>query len=167
MALDFIEKVNSLKADRQDFILSPKQWGKLELNIDLEWKRIKFNESNKRYVPESAGIYSFVVSNRDKRLPAHGYIMYIGIVGHRSGSSRNLKKRYVEYIYEEKKLKRPTVHVMLKKWKNYIEFHYVELSPEQYDLKEVEKKLCGALIPPCNQNDFEAELKPIIKAAWL
>ena len=32
--------------------------------------------------------------------------------------------------------------------------------------KEIEKKLCGSLIPPCNQDDFEAELKPIIKAAW-
>ncbi len=166
MPLDFIDEVNSLKITRQDFILSPERWEELDLTVDLHWEKIQFVKSNKRHIPESSGIYAFVVSNRDANVPANGYIMYIGIVGHKFGSERSLKLRFNEYLSEERKLKRPLVHTMLTRWKGHIDFHYAELSPKKYDLKEIEKKLCGSLIPPCNQNDFEAELKSIVKAAW-
>ncbi|NQT70525.1 MAG: hypothetical protein HQ552_13220 [Desulfobacteraceae bacterium] len=134
--------------------------------VDLRWKRIQFVKSNNRHIPKSSGIYAFIVSNRDTNVPENGYIMYIGITGHKLGSKRSLKMRFTEYLSEERKEKRPLVHTMLNRWKGHIDFHYAELSPEKHDLKEIEKKLCGSLIPPCNQNDFEAELKPIVKAAW-
>lgn len=166
MALDFIDEVNSLKITRQKFILNSERWQELDLTVDLHWKRIQFVKSNNRHIPRTSGIYAFVVSNRDTNVPENGYIMYIGIVGHQLGSERSLKMRFTEYLSEERKLKRPLVHTMLTRWKGHIDFHYAELSAEIYDLKKIEKKLCGSLIPPCNQDDFEAELKHIVKAAW-
>lgn len=167
MALDFIQEVNSLSVTRQHFFLNPQRWGKLDLAVALQWQRVEFVETNKQNIPASPGIYAFVVSNRDINIPANGYIMYIGIVGYKIGSPRNLRMRFMEYISEQRKLKRAHIHIMLNKWKGHIDFHYAELSPEEYDLQEIEKKLCGALIPPCNKNDFDAVIKPIVEAARL
>lgn len=167
MALDFIQEVLTDRAFRQEFLLNPQHWKGLDLTLDLNWQRVEFTDSNKENIPEAPGIYAFVISNRDSNVPVNGYIMYIGVAGYKIGSSRNLKIRFKEYIDEERRLKRPQVHAMLNFWKGYLDFHFVELSQDQHDLLEIEEKLCGALRPPCNQNDFDAEIKSIVKAVRL
>lgn len=58
--------------------LSPSQWNKCKLPVELEWKHIKFTEENKKLVPDELhGIYTFVAKPdiaklRNKRLKALG-----------------------------------------------------------------------------------------------
>ncbi|MFT0621922.1 hypothetical protein ACMHYQ_04575, partial [Ectopseudomonas guguanensis] len=62
---------------------------------------------------------------------------------------------------------RPNVHYTLNKYKDNIYFYYATVDRDTYPLKDIETSLNDALIPPCNINDYSAEMRPKVKAAGL
>jgi hypothetical protein len=167
MTLDFIKEVDRGKTFKREFILNTDYWKQFnESEIRLNWEKIKFAKNNIKNIPNKPGIYSFAISNDNINLPSNSYIIYIGIVGYKVQSTRTLRQRYKEYLLEQERLKRPNVTYMLNKWKDYIYFYYAEVSEENIDLQKIEKTLCKTLLPPCNQNDFNGEMRKIVKELW-
>jgi hypothetical protein len=162
MALDFVQETDDLKSFAVRFVLSPRQWGTFACSIALGWQRVKFDRLNSENVPNATGIYAFAVEYPDSQLPPHGYVMYIGIT--KSDGGGNLRKRYRQYLDEKRVLKRAKVHYMLNKWFQHLYFHYAEVTDPQCDIRDLEQRLCDALVPPYNKNDFSAMIRKQVQA---
>lgn len=165
---DIFEPVASdLKTYKEDrFILCPELWDKFKYddlpNIDFDkWKSIKLiteagdfsNELSS--VPNSVGgIYVYVIT--PKVIPVCGsYIMYIGRA--LKTETENLRKRIQSYRQElGVHFKRDRVHYLFELWKNNIYLFYLPVYSDNDTIGELEVRLIGALIPPCNA-DIQAE----------
>lgn len=157
----FVEAAERFRAERRSFYLSPERWTNSRVNFQLEWSEVKFDDQNKNNIPDKKGIYAFVVKHPNNHFPPHGYIMYIGITGSLS-ADRTLKKRFRDYLYEQRRNKRPKVHYMLHKFTDNLYFNYVAIEDDdQIDLAQLEIDLNDALVPPVGRKDFSAELKAI------
>ena len=161
MAYDFVQQVDTLESFAKTFVFCPRQWEQFDPPTQLSWRSLKFTRTNRDRVPSESGIYAFVLRKYSRAFPQHGYIMYVGITGSDGGGT--LKKRYSAYLSEKKNLKRPKIHYLLNKWPDDLYFYYAELDPV-YDIKAVEQQLCDAIIPPCNINDFSAEIRRVVRA---
>ena len=158
---DFVQKVGYLQADKRSFYLSPNRWSESKVKIPLDWVEVKFESGNENNVPQKKGIYAFIVKHTNNHFPPHGYIMYVGITGDVS-ADRTLKKRFKDYLYEQKQNKRPKVHFMLTKYSDNLYFNYVVIEDNSsVNLRQIEIDLNDALIPPVGRNDFSAEVKAL------
>jgi hypothetical protein len=163
MAFDLRFFVNTkLKIYGQDFILSPKQLRKFATTATLDWKKVKFTQTNQASVPLDRGIYAFVVEHNESQLPPHGYVMYVGITG--NTSKHNLRKRYRDYLRDKKVNKRAGIHYMLNNWGASMFFHYAVISDKRYNLAAIEQSMSDALIPPYSTMDFSAEIREAKRA---
>lgn len=155
----FVAAVERMQAEKRSFFLSPDRWRSSRVKRSLSWTEVKFLEKNKNEIPEVAGIYCFVVKHVNNHFPPHGYVMYIGITGHKS--TRGLRNRFSDYIREKNKNKRPKLHFMLNKFSDDLYFYYVELKDHKDELEQLEIDLNDAIIPPFGQNDFSAEIRQL------
>ena len=170
MPIDFIKEpsqlieiVDELKQHQRNFILSPDRWDKFTSDCSLNWKRVDFKSGKiPSSIPNKAGVYCFCINNSNPLLPDDNYIVYVGIVGYKSGSPRTLRHRYAEYQREERTQKRVKLGYILNKWKGHLSFQYVSLP--RMSLTLLEQQLLDALVPLANQNDFTAELRRAVKA---
>ena len=162
MPLDFVKETDELQSFALRFVLSPTQWAEFNCPAILAWHRVKFEPPNSSHVPETTGIYAFVVEHPDSQFPPHGYVMYIGIT--RSDGGGTLRKRFSNYIGEKRGLKRPKLHYMLNKWSSQLYFHYAEMADTECDILDLERRFCDALLPPFNQNDFSAKIRKQVRA---
>lgn len=162
MPLDFVQETDDLKSYSIRFVLSPQQWRIFDSPVVLTWDRVKFEPENAGDIPLSKGIYAFVLEYPNSQFPPHGYVMYIGIIKRDGGG--NLRKRYKQYFNERRVLKRPKVHYMLNKWSQQLYFHFAEVMDSACDIRDLEQRLCDAMIPPCNKNDFSARIRAQVQA---
>ncbi len=162
MPLDFVQETDELKSFAMRFVLSPRQWATFSTPVNLSWHRVKFETTNVNNVPESKGIYAFVVEYPDSQFPPHGYVMYVGITKCDGGGS--LRKRYRQYLSEKRFLKRARINYMLNKWSQQLFFHYAEVADARCNVLDLEQRLCDAMIPPCNKNDFSAKIRKQVQA---
>lgn len=157
----FVERVERFQAEKRSFYLSPDRWSTSRVKVTLDWDEVKFEDGNKNAIPDKKGIYAFVVKHANNHFPPHGYIMYVGITGNVS-AERTLKKRFKDYLYEQKRNKRPKVHFMLTKYSENLYFNYVALEDDDdIDLGQLELDLNDALVPPVGRKDFTAEIKAL------
>lgn len=156
----FVEAVERFRAERRSFYLSPERWNSSRVDIKLEWEEVRFTDAYKDNIPDKRGIYAFIVRHINDHFPVHGYIMYVGITGDVS-ASRTLKKRFRDYLQEQKRNKRPKVHYMLQKYPDNLYFNFVPLEDEDVDLGQLEIDLNDTLVPPVGRKDFSAEIKAI------
>jgi hypothetical protein len=157
MALnDVLNEQKELAGYNKTFTLWPKYWEKLKGIADFKWKSCTFDSNNANLIPDSQGIYSFVINPRFSNHPQR-YLCYIG------KTDRTLKIRYRDYLKEmENETKgRPKLLYLLNQWKGYIEFCYIEL--DNVNLLDLEKKLLDAFVPPCNEK-FSTKVNRVIKA---
>lgn len=162
MAEDFARSVRELKSHKLEFCLRPASWRSFRVPPVLRWKEVKFEPASRTLIPQSRGVYAFIAQPEGPGLPPHGYLMYVGITG--DATSRTLRTRYGDYLVEQKVLKRANIHFMLKNWAGHLRFSFAPVLDRRYSLRSLEKKLCDALIPPFNSNDFSAELRPKVRA---
>lgn len=167
MSTDFVQEVDLLKQSKHSFYLNRDGWEKVKLPTELKWERLEFNEENASSVPKNPGVYAFLVSPKLDVFPPFSFIMYIGISGWKEGSSSTLRERYKNYIREEVNLIRPKIHYALQRYKGLFYFYYAPVDSSKYKLKEIEAALNDAIIPPCNDNDYSAEMRKKVKAAGL
>ncbi|HET9637666.1 MAG TPA: hypothetical protein VFP12_00495 [Allosphingosinicella sp.] len=166
MLVDFESNLKQLKSFQQNVILAPEQWQSFAPLMALEWQAVRFGADTQATVPESRGIYAFIVQFQDHSLlplalPPHGYVMYCGITGRR-GSQRTLRERYGDYLKEQRRPKRFSLWSMLNKWQNDLFFHFSPIA-DVVDLDATEIALNDAIIPPYVTNDFSAEVRALVR----
>ena len=148
------------------FYLHPSYMSRRDYVIpELSWDCVRYGESDVSKIPnDKRGIYAFSIGFRNKILPPHGYVFYIGIAG--VSRSRSLKARYKDYLSQNKLLKRPKIARVFGKWAEVITFCFapVEDDLSLADLKTMEKQLNAALLPPCSQRDIEGEIRHLRRA---
>lgn len=162
MTYDFIKETDQIKADQQDFVLSSARWRNFKTSLTLNWQRVKFTKGNKKNIPDQRGIYAFIIECTELGFPPHGYLMYIGMTG--QDSDHTLYKRYGDYFGKSELQKRSKLKRMMGKWKSDLHFHFVPIPDKRYSLTKLETALCDAIIPPCNVQDFSAEIRREVKA---
>lgn len=157
--IDFNQK-GQLVIHRRKFILYPNYW-KDQLNhilLNLHWEHLKFNEDNIDLAPEQKGVYCFVVKPDVPNFFKTSYLFYVG------ETSRTLKKRFKEYIEDQKgKGKpRPKVFEMLSLYKDYLHFYFAEIDNED-DIHKTEEKLINTFVPFINTDIPKAKLNPELR----
>src|SRR2546428_404075 len=91
------------------FSLNPVDMAALSLPVNLPWQQIPFREENADSIVEEPGVYAFAIAHSQPGLPPHGYVLYIGEVGGKSGPDRTLRARFKEYLREKTRGKRDHV----------------------------------------------------------
>src|SRR4051794_9892130 len=120
-------KLSGLTLYSPTFRLLPANLAALVLPVALQWQQIPFRPENADAVVEQPGVYAFAITHSQPGLPPHGYVLYIGEVGAKSGPSRTLRARYKDYLREKSRGKRPAVAYFLNAWETCLVFHFAVL----------------------------------------
>ena len=126
----------------------------------LSWDSISYGYEELAKVPaDKRGIYAFVICRNNDVLPPHGYVLYIGIAGR--DSERPLRDRYKDYLNTRKVKKRARIARMIGTWHQVLRFYFAPIDEDisSDELKELEKQLNTALMPPFSEGDLEADTK--------
>jgi len=157
--IDF-SKADEIKAHKRSFLLYPNDWEEKDFHIKirLKWNSIKFKEENKDEIPDSKGVYCFVLKPYIPEFIETRYLFYIG------QTTRTLRKRFYEYLNEFKGVGkvRNKIYNLLNRYNEYIYFYYTVINDED-QIKIVENKLLNALVPPVNSEIPKAQVKPEYK----
>lgn len=152
------EKLGSFHVKR--VLLSPSHWNSYPHTIPLTWNHVKFEAANSILVPNSFGVYSFVVDPGIAQHPGTHYLLYLG-----RARGVSLRARYHAYIREKNADKgRPPIQAMLNKWTDHLWFYYAEVGDTTV-IDALEDALLDAFLPPFNQK-FSAEVREIIKVVF-
>ncbi|MBV2195055.1 MAG: hypothetical protein KUL78_00925 [Flavobacterium sp.] len=139
------------------FLLYPDFWEDNNNRIDLlmNWQQIQFTTENIAHVPESHGLYCFVVKPSIPNFFETNYLFYIG------ETQRTLKVRYSEYLRDQKGLgkPRPKVFEMLNLYKDYIHFYYAVIEDNNL-IEGIESKLLNTFVPAINTKIPNARINP-------
>jgi hypothetical protein len=158
---DITRNTKAYKANLEHLFLAPRYWKKFKSSCPLNWQKVPFTARQKANVAQMRGIYAFVFEMPRVALPAHGYIMYVGI------TERQLDTRFGEYLRESDSIRaRYRVGYMLQRFKSHLYFHFVPISDTAVDLEGLEGDLLNAICPPMNANDMSAELMAPKKAGF-
>ena len=151
--------IRSYRVDR--FILYPAHWMSYPNSIELDWKRVKFTESNAKLVPDDkTGVYSFVAVPAVAQHPACSYLLYVG-----KAERQGLRKRYRRYLRAEKEWKeRPHIGRMVSNWSDYLWFYYAEI-PDRPSVNRLEEELITAFLPPMNR-EWPAKISHIMRMVF-
>lgn len=166
--MEEIDVCRSIPDSKVQFILNPKLWAKCNQDIidiiNTSWDEVKFldDESNSLHksmgsLPtDKGGIYVFIT--KPNIIPgAHLYIFYIG----RSlkTQNQNLRKRCSEYYKDN----RPKISRMIRNWGKYLYIRYLPLDDNKF-ITSLEKSLINAILPPCNDEIPDKEIRDAVKA---
>lgn len=155
---DLVDHTKRLKADAYEFYLDLTSWRKFTSAARLDWQKLRFGNAAVPNVPQERGIYAFTLELDPSQLPAHGYIIYVGITGNTSNA--NLRKRFNQYLAQLKnKDGRPRIYFMLANWKDDLFFNFVSIPDKNVDLAKIERDFLNAVMPPANQADFGGKIK--------
>lgn len=164
--IDPVKIAKHYKANQTAFFLDTKRWRSFRTRYTIEWSHVPFRRDRAGDVPSEPGLYAFVVVCDHPKLPTHAFILYVGESGHGS-SNHNLRKRFLDYLRDQKNgSSRAAVDRMLVEFADDLQFYYAAMPKAKARLKDIETKLLSAIIPPVNQNDFEAVVTVARKAAF-
>jgi len=162
--IDIVQITKRYKGETHGFFLDLKAWRRFKSRYKLEWQKVQFGGG--ATVPQEPGIYVFTVELTASKLPAHGYIMYVGITGD-GQSLATLASRYSQYVrHEINGDGRLKVLYMLKNWSDDLWFNFATFKDPNIDLGKLEQDMLNAVQPPINQRDFEAEIAAARRAAF-
>lgn len=162
---DLVNFTKKYKGDSHDFFLDMKSWRTFKTSYKLAWQKLRFDKATQPSIPKQRGIYAFTLELAPSLLPAHGYILYIGITG--DDSNANLYKRYAQYLLHLKNEDgRPAIFYMLDNWNGDLFFNFVPLPDKKVDLAKLEKALLNAVAPPVNKKDMDASITSVRAAKF-
>ena len=163
-----IDVCNSISNSKIHFILNPYLWNECNQeiidSIHTDWDEVKFLDdgnstlhASMKFLPnDKGGIYIFIV--KPNLIPdSHLYIFYVG----RSlkTENQNLRKRCSEYFKDN----RPKILRMIENWGKYLYIRYLPLDDNQF-ISDLEKILINAILPPCNDEIPDKEIRAAVKA---
>lgn len=118
------------------FELYPQLWERCATPLRMKtakWQRVFFKPENQGIIPNSPGIYMFVVAPRHAYLRDHTYIFYVG-------KAKSLQRRYGEYISErlgeDIEHDRERIVDFLSRFKGHLYFHYHCCAESEIENKE-------------------------------
>jgi len=128
-------------------------------DTELNWVVTDFPPVPRSEIPQSSGVYAFVVvPDLFSLYPANG-LFYVG-------KATNLYNRIGAYISENNKefakSKRPHIWKMLNQWEGCFKYYY-STTDNVTDAENIEIKLLNAFMPPFNKQ-YPAETSQIIRA---
>jgi hypothetical protein len=145
----------------QAFRLSKDHWNELTLPLVLDWTVEKFETISKASIPDNKrGVYSFVIEPGIANHPRCSYLVYVGMV---EKDGRSFKKRFNEYLNDQKGLKtrRLNIHDLLSRWEGHIWFCYAPVADSTL-IATIEEALIDAFIPPFNKR-FTGKIQGAMK----
>ncbi len=143
------------------FILYPVHWQNYRSLCSLDWRRVKFDSSHARSVPnDRRGVYTFVADAGIANHPACSYLLYVG-----KAEKQALRKRYVKYLRAPREWK-TRVHItrMVEYWAGHLWFYYAEIDDWSL-IDQVERDLITAFLPPMNR-DWPAEITHLLRMVF-
>jgi hypothetical protein len=158
---EFNDLTDSLKLHEVSFRLVPTQLSGFKCAEMLNWKNVQFRQEQAESVPNSRGVYAFIIESAGNGLPPHGYVMYVGKAG---DGRHSLKKRFNDYFQEQKRPKRPRIYRMLTRWHGVLSFYFAQIENPAIELTDIERSLNDALLPPFSRNDFSAGMRKAVNA---
>lgn len=147
---------------QRNFVLCPSFMNTASEIPELNWESVKFNAENVT-LPRQQGVYAFSINMVNDNLPMNSYILYVGKAGDLN-SQNTIRKRYQDYIREQRTKTRPKIHRMLNLWEGHLTYHYAEVE-DGISTGEIETQLTTIFIPPYNTNDFCVEVRDLLKGA--
>lgn len=154
--IDFI-KEGEIKLHIKKFLLYPIFWADAtkHIGLKLNWKKIKFTKANAKKIPNTMGVYCFVVIPKVPNFFETTYLFYIG------QTQRTLAIRYNEYLDDQlgKGKPRTKVFKMLKQYERSLYFYYTSIGLSA-NVDEAEEKLINTFIPHINSKISEATISP-------
>jgi hypothetical protein len=139
------------------FVLNVEGWSKLNysiLNKLTNPQRFFFDDTIIQKLPNTKGIYFFIVEPDFKFLPNANYLMYVGKVE----GSNTFKKRFYDYVNSiGKKDTRRNIQLLTNLWPENTWVYVFELTTTDDMIVQIEKNLFDSIIPPMN-NKFSAKI---------
>ncbi len=145
---------------RKAFILWPKYWKSFQWGNSLDWRYIKAKKENIILLPDSPGVYVFVIEPMVAELPVNGVVAY---VGETKGQTQSLQTRCARYFYPSEHTKRPHIGDMMRLWPENLYLYYVEVPNNK--VKELENELLKSLLPPFNRR-FPGKLTKLASSIY-
>lgn len=176
MASIYNEPINcDLECFQNIYTMAPELWQQFSVdgleNVDFtQWKSIKlmnadgtaFSEMINQIPTDSGGIYVYSIEPRI--IPGCGsYIMYIGMAS--KSSCENLRYRvrsYQKHINDP--YSRERIHRLFVKWGKYVYVHFLPIHAAKETIFDLETRLIGALVPPCNPDIRAKAVKHAVRA---
>jgi excinuclease UvrABC nuclease subunit len=135
---------------------------KSSLTSSLKWNKIKFLKGNKNILPETPGIYMFILRPYLAGLCqfSSDFILYIG-------QTKNLRSRYLDYFQYKNSIKAADQdkRTMIVIWENHLYFYYHSLptNTSKTELDDLEYDLIDSVIPPFNARFRSENVKSYLK----
>jgi hypothetical protein len=145
---DLVPAVDEAKTYTIEFTIWPKLWRKYLRGPQtrFRWRSYPFNSRSKGSVPETAGIYTFVV-NPDIAQHCCSYLMYVGRT-----VNQTLRERFAEYLREKRNSNgRPQIVWLLNKYSDRNLFFCCTTCDKTDDIEKLEEDLIEAFVPPFNR----------------
>lgn len=145
-----------------DFDLIASIKPKSSLVSSLSWNEVKFQKNKKQTLPETPGVYMFIIKPYLAGLCKFSseFILYIG-------QTKNLKYRYSSYFQYKNSTKASDQdkRTMIVIWENHLHFYYHSL-PSNIDkskLDDLEFDLIDSVLPPFNARFRSENVKSYLK----
>lgn len=166
---------SEITAFRRRFFLIPELWEKFKFddleNVDFaNWKKIKLmsedgifsDEEIKKIPTKYGGIYIYCIQSNVIN-EVDSYVMYVGMAS--KTKNENLRRRVSSYKSEiGVGYSRDRIHNLFNRWGKYVYVHYLPIDADREVIEELETRLIGCFIPPCNADIQDAEVKRKVKA---
>ena len=148
---------------KNSFITCPDQWETLfDLHETLDWKEMKFDEANRKSLPETEGLYMMVVSPKKVNAMFVNYLFYVG-------ETKNLRQRFGDYLDKVDagpKSGQYKVYALIDELSSHLYFRYTEFPGlNQRGRREIENQFLIAFMPPANTK-YPQQLQSIILRAY-
>ena len=167
--------LSDITAFQKRFYLIPELWEKFKFddlsNVDFsKWKKIKLMDGSGNFLDDElkkiptayGGIYIYciqsnIVNNFDS------YVMYVGMAS--KTTTQNLRRRVSSYKSEIGSCyTRDRIHNLFVRWGKYVYVYYLPVDSDNETIEQLETRLIGCLIPPCNAEIQDASVKRKVKA---
>ncbi|MCP5559933.1 MAG: hypothetical protein H7A55_19460 [Verrucomicrobiaceae bacterium] len=139
-------------------MLWPEQWKAFTYAKQLNWKAIKANSQSAKTLPESTGVYVFIIQPGIASLECAGIVSYVG-----ETEGQTLRKRCSSYFHQSEYDVRPHIGEMMHLWKEHLQLFYVET--DAADAVALENKLLSAFLPPFNRK-FPGTFNKLAKSIY-
>lgn len=153
---DIIQEQDEMLSHRQEFYLHPRRWEAFPPH-KLSWTLVRLSPTtDRKTIPQAAGVYTLVISPGIAGHPACSYLMYVG-------QADSLRRRFGEYLTKERRpTGRPHIFRILHKYSDYLWFCFAPV--QQTQLSEVEDDLIKAYSRPPGNRDVPAEVRAVMNA---
>lgn len=156
----FFDLVKEGAFHKKEIILWPMLWKKhrAQKTDPVTWSVAPFSKLNTKNIPQSPGVYAFLIKPMIPHGLEHGVLIYVG------KADMSIRDRYAHYLQQapDPLLGRPVVAVWLHQYEGFLHFAYAEMKPPSKPVG-FEERLITALVPTVNRQ-LPAKIRRVVNA---